>query len=110
MTLTGWQTAITIAMVVLGTMATRFAPFLVFPPGKPTPKYIQYLSQVLPYAVMGMLIVYCLKGVSLAVSPFGIPEALGIAVTAVLHVWKRNMLLSIGGGTLVYMVLVQAVF
>ncbi len=110
MMLTGWQGGVTVLMVVLGTMATRFTPFLLFPPGKPTPKYIQYLSQVLPYAAMSLLVVYCLKNVSLTIQPFGIPEAVGILVTAGMHLWRRNMLLSIGAGTAVYMLLIQAVF
>lgn len=108
MTLT--QQIITIAMVVLGTMITRFLPFLVFPSGKPTPKYIQYLGKVLPLAVFGLLVVYCLKDVSLFTGSHGIPEAIAIAVVVMLHVWKRQMLVSIAGGTLCYMLLVQLVF
>ncbi len=110
MMLTGWQGAVTILMVVLGTMATRFAPFLLFPPGKKTPRYIQYLSQVLPYAAMSLLVVYCLKNVTFTASPFGIPEAAGILVTGGIHLWRRNMLLTIGTGTAIYMLLIQAVF
>ncbi len=108
MTLT--QQIITIGMVVLGTMLTRFLPFLVFPAGKPTPKYIQYLGKVLPAAVFGLLVIYCLKDVSLISGSHGIPELISIAVVVVLHCWKRQMLLSIAGGTICYMLLVQFVF
>ena len=101
---------ITIAMVVLGTLITRFLPFIVFPAGKPTPKFVKYLGRVLPPAVFGMLIIYCLKNVSIFTVSHGIPELIAIAVTAGLHLWKRQMLLSIAGGTIVYMLLVQLVF
>lgn len=104
------QQIITIAMVVLGTMVTRFLPFLIFPAGKQTPKYIQYLGKVLPCAVFGMLVVYCLKDVSIFAGNHGIPELISILVVIALHVWKRQMLLSIAGGTVCYMVLVQLVF
>lgn len=104
------QQLITILMISLGTMSMRFLPFLIFPAGKPTPKYIQYLGRVLPGAVFGMLVVYCLKNVSVTAFPFGIPELIGIAVTAVLHLWKKQMILSMGAGTIVYMLLVQFVF
>ena len=104
------QQIITIAMVVLGTMITRFLPFLVFPSGKPTPKYIQYLGKVLPAAVFGLLIIYCLKNVSIFTGSYAIPELLSIALVIVLHLWKRQMLLSIAGGTICYMLLVQFVF
>jgi len=104
------QQLITILMISLGTMSMRFLPFLIFPAGKPTPKYIQYLGKVLPGAVFGMLVVYCLKNVSVTSFPFGIPELIGIAVTAVLHLWKKQMILSMGAGTIVYMLLVQFVF
>lgn len=101
---------ITIAVVSVGTLLTRFLPFLVFPAGKPTPEYIQYLGKVLAPAVFSPLIVYCLKDVSWLEGSYGIPEILGIAVTAALHLWKRQMLLSIAGGTAFYMLLVQFVF
>ncbi len=101
---------IMIAMVVLGTMATRFLPFIVFPHGKETPKYVQYLGKALPGAVFGLLVVYSLKSVSLIAYPHGIPEFIALAFVAVLHLWKRQMLLSIAGGTVLYMVLVQTVF
>ncbi len=104
------QRVITILMVVLGTMLTRFLPFLLFPAGKPTPRYIQYLGKVLPLAVFGLLVVYCLRNVSLLTGSHGIPEAVAIAVVIALHLWKRQMLLSIAGGTACYMLLVQLVF
>ena len=108
--MTTTQQLITILMISLGTMSMRFLPFLIFPAGKPTPKYIQYLGKVLPGAVFGMLVVYCLKNVSVTSFPFGIPELIGIAVTAALHLWKKQMILSMGAGTIVYMLLVQLVF
>ncbi len=108
MTLT--QQIITIAMVVLGTAVTRFLPFLVFPAEKPTPKYIQYLGNVLPFAVFGLLVIYSLKDVSILSGSHGIPELISIVLVVVLHVWKRQMLLSIAGGTVCNMLLVQMVF
>lgn len=97
-------------MVVLGTMLTRFLPFLLFPAGKPTPKYIQYLGNALPPAVFGLLVIYCLKNVSIFTGSHAIPELAAIAVVILLHLWKRQMLLSIAGGTVFYMLLVQLVF
>lgn len=108
MTLT--QQIITIAIVVLGTTLTRFLPFLLFPAGKPTPKYVRYLGKVLPPAVFGMLVIYCLKNVSIFTGSHAIPEMLSIALVVALHLWKRQMLLSIAGGTVCYMLLVQLVF
>lgn len=101
---------ITIAMVVLGTVLTRFLPFLLFPAGRPTPRYIRYLGQVLPGAVFGLLVVYCLKNVSVLTGSHGLPELIAIAVVVGLHRWKGQMLLSIAGGTVCYMLLVQTVF
>ena len=99
-----------IAVISLVTAVLRFLPFLIFGENRKTPPLITYLGQVLPYAIMGMLVVYCLKGVDLTAAPFGIPEAIGCAIVAGLHVWKRNTLLSIGAGTVCYMLLVQLVF
>ncbi len=104
------QQLVTILMVVLGTMLTRFLPFLLFPAGKPTPKYLQYLGKVLPAAVFGLLVVYCLRNVSIVSGSHGIPELIAIAVVIGLHLWKKQMLLSIAGGTVCYMLLVQFVF
>ncbi|PWM98799.1 MAG: branched-chain amino acid transporter AzlD [Massilioclostridium sp.] len=104
------QQIITIAAVVLGTMVTRFLPFILFPANKPTPKYIQYLGKVLPYAVIGLLVVYCFKSLSITTYPFGLPEVIGVITIILLHWWKRNMLISIAGGTIVYMLAVQGIF
>lgn len=101
---------ITVALCVVGTMTTRFLPFVVFSSKRPTPKYVQYLGKVLPGAIFGLLVVYCLKDVSIINYSHGIPEAIAIVVTVLLHLWKRQMLLSIAGGTVVYMLLVQLVF
>ena len=104
------HTLVTIAVAAVVTAALRFLPFLIFGENKKTPAMVAYLGQVLPFAIMGMLVVYCLKDVSFLRSPFGLPELIACAVVAALHVWKRNSLLSIGGGTLCYMLLVQLVF
>ena len=100
---------IVIAMAA-GTVITRFLPFLLFPQGKEMPRYVEYLGHTLPYATMGLLVVYCLKGVELFHWPFGLPEFIASAAVAALHVWKKNSLLSIGAGTILYMALVQLVF
>lgn len=99
-----------ILTMTAGTMATRFLPFLLLGDKRQTPPFITYLGKVLPYAIMGMLVVYCLKGVSLTEVSSVLPAALGVGVTAGLHLWKHNTLLSILGGTAVYMLLVQMVF
>ena len=108
MTLT--QQVITIGLCALATMITRFLPFVVFPSGKPTPRFIQYLGRVLPGAIFGMLVVYCLKDVSILTGSHGLPELIAVLTVIALHVWKRQMLLSIAGGTIVYMLLIQLVF
>ena len=97
------------AGALLGTMVTRFLPFLIFPEGKEPPEFIQYLGKVLPYAVIGLLVIYCLKDVP-GSGTYGIPEFLAIAFIVLLHRWKKSILLSIGGGTVFYMLLVQFVF
>lgn len=104
------QSIVTIVVIVLGTMLTRFLPFILFPSRKTPPKYIQYLGQVLPYAVIGFLVVYSLKDVSVVSGNHGLPELIAILSIIVLHSWKKNTLVSIGVGTLIYMILVQAVF
>lgn len=104
------QQVITIGLCVIGTMATRFLPFAIFREGKPVPAYVTYLGKALPAAIFAMLVVYCLRDVSILTGAHGIPEAVSIAVTVGLHLWKRNMLLSIAGGTACYMLLVQLVF
>lgn len=103
------QQIITIIAVILGTMTTRFLAFIVFPEGKTPPKFISYLGTVLPYAVVGLLIVYCLKD-SLFSSSHCIPEIIAIAFIIILHKWKKNTLLSIASGTILYMFLVQTIF
>ncbi|ASA19787.1 branched-chain amino acid transporter permease [Paenibacillus donghaensis] len=110
MSMTSWETVITIGMVILGTMMTRFIPFILFPPGRPTPKYIQYLGNMLPSAALGLLVIYSIKGVSFLSGNYGIPEIISILMIILLHYWKRNMLLSIASGTVLYMLLVQFVF
>lgn len=104
------QQMITIALCVIGTMATRYLPFLIFSSRKPTPEYIQYLGKALPSAIFGMLVVYCLKNVEILSGSHGLPELISIGVVAALHFWKRQMLVSVAGGTICYMVLVQTVF
>ena len=106
------DTRVLLAVLVaaLITAGLRFAPFLIFGSGQKPPAVITYLGKALPFAIMGMLVVYCLKDIDLTAVPFGIPEAIGCAVVAGLHIWKRNTLLSIAGGTVCYMLLVQLVF
>ena len=104
------HSALIVAVAALVTATLRFLPFLIFGENRKTPPIIAYLGQVLPYAIMGMLVVYCLKDVSFVSGSFGIPEAIGCAAVALLHIWKRNTLLSIGSGTVLYMLLVQLVF
>ena len=101
---------ITIAICILGTMLTRFLPFIVFSSDKKTPAYIDYLGKALPCAVFGMLVVYSLKDVSLFSATHGLPELIAIVFTILLHLWKKQMLISIFGGTVCYMLLVQFVF
>ena len=104
------QMVLTILMIVLGTMATRFLPFLLFPAGRKTPPYVQFLGRVLPPAVFGLLVVYCFKGVTLFSGSHGLPELIATGLVIGLHLYKRNMLLSIAAGTVCYMILVQRVF
>jgi branched-subunit amino acid transport protein AzlD len=101
------QQVITIALCVLGTMVTRFLPFLIFSEKRQTPAFIQYIGKYLPSAVFGMLVVYCLKDVSFVSGTHGVPELIAIVVTVLLHKWKRQMLLSIAGGTACYMLLLH---
>ncbi|MBQ6803018.1 MAG: branched-chain amino acid transporter permease [Clostridia bacterium] len=101
---------LTILLCALATILTRFLPFLIFSEKRKTPPFIQYLGRALPAAIFGMLVVYCLKNVNFLAGSHGVPEAIGIAVTVLLHLWKRQMLLSIAGGTVCYMLLVQFLF
>ena len=99
-----------IAVTALVTLVLRFLPFMVFGGKRETPAYISYLGRLLPYAVMAMLVVYCLRNISFAAVPFGVPELVSCAAVILLHVWKRSSILSILGGTVCYMLLVQLVF
>lgn len=110
MILTSQQSLIIILAISFTTFLTRLIPFILFPANKETPKYIIYLGNVLPFAIIGMLVIYSLKGVSIISVPFGLPELISIAIIIVIHLWKNNTLLSIGGGTVIYMLLVQFVF
>ncbi len=105
-----WRSIIIIVLVAATTFVTRVIPFALFPEGKKVPRAVEYLGKVLPPAVIGMLVVYCFKSVNVFSSPFGLPELIAGLTVVVLHVWKRNNLLSIGVGTVLYMVLVQTVF
>ncbi len=102
--------ALMIAVISLVTIALRFLPFILFGENRKTPQIITYLGRILPFAIMGMLVVYCLKDISLISPPFGIPELIACTVVVLLHIYKRNMLLSVGAGTVCYMLLVQLVF
>ena len=104
------QSLIIILMVALATQITRWTPFLVFSGGRRLPKVVEDLGRLLPPAMMGLLVVYCLRNTQLLTGSHGLPEAIAVAVTAGLHLWKRSTLLSILAGTAVYMLLVQLVF
>jgi len=110
MTLSTAQALTIIALLVLGTGITRFLPFILFPHADSAPAFIIYLGQVLPASAIGLLVVYCVRDINLTAPPNGLPEAIAIALVVALHVWKKNTLLSIAGGTLLYMLLVQLIF
>ena len=99
-----------VLVIAAAVFSTRVLSFVLFPAGKETPKIILFLGSTLPCALMALLVVYCLKSVSFFAYPYGIPEAIAIGVTALLHIRKRNTLLSMGLGTAVYMILVQGIF
>ena len=105
-----WQMLLIIGLVALGTLFTRALPFLLFPAHKVTPPYILYLGKVLPFAVIGMLVVFCFRNISISNTPHGIPELLAVLLVAIVYLWRRNNLLAIGGGTVFYMFLIQVVF
>ena len=109
-TLSGLPLLVTILVIAAGTALTRFLPFFVFPPGRQAPAFVRRLQYLLPSAVIGLLVVYCLRYLDPFTGSRGLPELLGVAATAALHLWRKNALLSIGGGTLLYMMLVQHVF
>lgn len=100
---------LTVVVIAAVTVALRFLPFAVFG-RKKTPELVRYLGRMLPFAIMGMLVVFCLRGISFSQAPHALPEMISCAVVILLHVWKRNTLLSIIGGTVCYMLLVQLVF
>ena len=100
--------AVLIAVMAAVTMMLRFLPFLIF--RKQTPPYITYLGRVLPPAIIGMLVIYCLKDVTITAHPYGIPEFAAAAGVVAIQIWKRNALVSILAGTVIYMVLIQMVF
>ena len=108
--MTTTQMLATIGAAAAATMATRFLPFIVFPAGRETPRYITYLGRVLPGAVFGLLVVYCLREVDPLAGSHGIPEAAGILTAGGLYLWRRSMLVSICASTVLYMVLVNLVF
>ena len=105
--MTDMQVLLTVLIAAGMTILLRAAPFLLFPSGKQAPAFITWLGNQLPRAVIMMLLVYCLKDISLTTAPYGAPALIAVAVTAALHVWKRQMILSIAGGTAVYMVLIR---
>ena len=104
------ESLIVIFVIAFTTFLTRVIPFILFPDNKKTPAYIIYLGNVLPYAIMGMLVIYCLKGVSVSIFPFGIPELISVIFVVAIQLWKRNTLLSISSGTILYMIFVQFIF
>ena len=104
------HSALIVAVVALVTIGLRFLPFAIFSGNKSVPPFVAYLGRVLPYAIMGMLVVYCLRNTHIATAPHGLPEMISCALVAALHLWKRNTLISIAGGTVCYMLLVQFVF
>lgn len=108
--MTTGQQILTIAIMGVSVMATRFVPFLLFPSREHTPRFVLFLGRYLPGAVFGMLVVYCLKDVSFLSGWHGLPQLIGIVLTAALHLWKNNLLLSIAGGTVGYMLIVQTIF
>lgn len=100
----------TVAVASLVTIAIRFIPFILFPESREVPKLLTYFSKVLPAAIMGMLVVYCFRNTAIIQAPHGIPELIATAIVAGSYVWKKNILLSIASGTVIYMILVQLVF
>ena len=104
------QQIITVALMGLSVMLTRFLPFILFPTEKHTPHFVLFLGKYLPSAVFGMLVVYCLKDIKFSEDTQGLPELIGIAITVMLHLWRKNMMLTIPGGTIAYMLMVQWIF
>ncbi len=104
------QSVLFFGIISLTTILIRILPFILFPENRETPKYITYLGKVLPYTIIGMLVIYCLKDISFTAAPFGLPEIIAIGAIIALHLWKSNTFLSIGTGTILYMLLVQFIF
>ena len=98
-----------VAVMAIVTMLLRFLPFLIFRKGRRTPAYISYLGDVLPQAIIGMLVIYCLKDTALTAAPFGLPELLSAAAVVAIQVWRRSSLLSILSGTAIYMLLIRLI-
>lgn len=108
--MTGLQYAAIIGAVAVGTMLTRFLPFLAFGREKPAPKYVQYLGKALPGAALGLLVIYCVRNVDVTAGDHGIPIFAAMLITTGLHIWRRNMLLSIAVGTIAYILMINFVF
>lgn len=104
------HSALIVLVVAMVTVFLRFLPFAVFSGKRKTPEFINYLGKVLPFAAMGMLVIFCLKGISFTSYPHGIPELISCLAVVVLHIWKRNTLISIGGGTALYILLINFIF
>lgn len=107
---TALQLCLTIAIIAFATLLTRALPFLLFPAGKKTPPIVRYLGDVLPFSVIAMLVVYCFKNISFFSGSRGLPELIASAFVIIVHKWRHNLLLSIAGGTVLYMILVQNFF
>ncbi len=104
------EISLTIAVIVAGTIFTRAFPFILFPGKKEPPPFITYLGVVLPMAAIGMLVVYCFRHVTFVSRPYAIPEVIGFLFVVLIHRWRHNLFLSIGGGTILYMAMIQSGF
>lgn len=107
--MTTLQLFASVFIVALGTVLVRALPFLLFPEGKKVPAFVLWLGQMLPGAVMAMLVVYCLKDITFVQTPWGIPALAGVAATAAVHIWKRKTILSVCTGTALYMILIRII-
>lgn len=108
--MTNTEILITALMVAIGTALLRFLPFIIISKSVAERRYIRFLGQMLPYSMMALLVIYCLKDINIIKFPYAIPELISITIIIVLHVIKRNVLISIGVGTVIYMFLIQVVF
>jgi branched-subunit amino acid transport protein AzlD len=108
--MSNWQNLIFFLIMSLTTILTRALPFLLFPDQARTPAFVRYLGHVLPYPVIGMLVVYCFKDLNLRSAPYGLPELIAIIAIILVHLWRKNALISIGSGTVIYMLLIQLAF